>query len=114
MVVKHFNSSDIIGLDQRFRVNFINSLSGFKSSNLIGTISDKGETNLCIISSAFHLGADPALLGFIIRPDVSPRHTLNNLRENSVCTLNHVNSQIVEKAHQTSARIAKEDWYSCK
>lgn len=102
--------------EERKRARFINSLSGFKSSNLIGTISNGGQTNLSIISSAFHLGANPALIGFIIRPDVSPRHTLNNIRETKICTMNHVLADFVEKAHQTSARYPEEqsEFESCE
>ena len=96
-------------MEERYRARLINSLSGFKSSNLIGTIDGEGKTNLCIISSAFHLGAYPPLIGFIIRPDISPRHTLSNLRANKVCTLNHVNQDILDKAHQTSARYAENE-----
>lgn len=90
--------------EERYRARFINSLSGFKSANLVGTISKDGQTNLSIISSAFHLGANPALIGFIIRPDVSPRHTLINLRDTGLCTLNHISKDMIERAHQTSAR----------
>jgi len=90
-------------LDRRYRAKLINSLSGFKSVNLIATKSEKS-SNLSIISSAFHLGADPALMGFIIRPDSVVRGTLKNLRKNGICTLNHAHSNIVEQAHQTSAR----------
>lgn len=32
-----------------------------------------------MISSAFHIGADPVLMGMIIRPDGVPRDTLNKL-----------------------------------
>lgn len=109
--IKTFSKEDMEKMEQRFRANFINSLSGFKSSNLIGTINDlspKGKTNLSIISSAFHLGAHPPLLGFINRPDTVPRHTLDNIRATGYCTLNHVNQDIFEKAHQTSARYPKE------
>jgi flavin reductase (DIM6/NTAB) family NADH-FMN oxidoreductase RutF len=102
--------------EDRKRARFINSLSGFKSSNLIGTISSNGQTNLSIISSAFHLGANPALIGFIIRPDVSPRHTLTNIRETEICTMNHVLADFVTKAHQTSARYPEEqsEFVSCE
>ncbi|TNE99492.1 MAG: flavin reductase [Deltaproteobacteria bacterium] len=92
--------------EERYRARFINSLSGFKSANLIGTVSNEGQTNVSIISSAFHLGANPALIGFIIRPDVSPRHTLINIRETGICTLNHISKDFVERAHQTSARYS--------
>ncbi|WP_372652221.1 flavin reductase family protein [Halobacteriovorax sp.] len=94
--------------ESRKRAHFVNSLSGVKSANLIGTISGDSQTNLSIVSSAFHLGASPALMGIIIRPDVSPRHTLDNIREEKFFTLNHVNEDIYQKAHQTSARYPRE------
>ncbi len=100
----HIPESEFKSFEDRKRARFINSLSGFKSANLIGTISKNGVSNLSIISSAFHLGANPALIGFIIRPDVVPRHTLINIRESGVCTLNHISRDFIEEAHQTSAR----------
>jgi len=38
-------------MKQRQRAHFINSLSGFKSANLIGTQSNAGITNVSIVSS---------------------------------------------------------------
>jgi len=102
------NSFDFKSLEKRERAKFINSLSGFKSANLVGTKSNKGQTNLSIISSAFHLGANPALIGFIIRPDTIARHTLNNIRENMFSTLNHVTKEIYQRAHQSSARYPED------
>ena len=76
----HFNQNDIKNLERVKRLNLINSITGIKPANLIGTISSKQETNLAIFSSVMHLGSDPALLGFILRPaqDV-PRHTFENI-----------------------------------
>jgi flavin reductase (DIM6/NTAB) family NADH-FMN oxidoreductase RutF len=92
-------------MDQRVRATFINCLSGFKSANLVGTYSLKDQTtNLSMISSAFHLGANPALMGFIVRPHSTDRHTLEYILETQEFTLNHVNEEIVNLAHQTSAR----------
>jgi len=87
----------------------INSLSGPKSANLIGTVSKEGDFNLSIVSSVFHLGANPPLLGFIVRPhsDKSPRHTLENIIETRNFTVNQVSQSFFEKAHQTSARYAR-------
>ena len=99
---------DFKSYETRKRARFINSLSGFKSANLLGTINSKGQTNVSIISSAFHLGADPALLGFIIRPDKSPRHSLNNIRQNKLCSLNQIHSEFFKQAHQTSTRYPQE------
>ncbi len=98
---------DINAMEKRYRAQFINSLSGYKSANLIGTIDAQGQTNLAIMSSAFHLGATPPLMGLIVRPDVAERHTLDNIRDLGVYTINHVNQDIYAQAHQTSARYPK-------
>jgi flavin reductase (DIM6/NTAB) family NADH-FMN oxidoreductase RutF len=105
---KSLSEEDFIHLPDRKRVMLINSLSGFKSSNLIGTQDAEGNTNISIVSSVFHLGADPALIGFIIRPDSVPRDTLENIKQTKSFSINHVNREILERAHQTSARYSKD------
>jgi flavin reductase (DIM6/NTAB) family NADH-FMN oxidoreductase RutF len=106
----HFTQNDIKNLERVKRLNLINSITGIKPANLIGTISSKQETNLAIFSSVMHLGSDPALLGFILRPaqDV-PRHTFENIMENGFYTINHVQTPFIEKAHYTSTKFKKED-----
>jgi len=104
MSTLHFNTDDFASMDKRYRVHFINSLSGFKSANLIGTIDRQSTTNLSIVSSVVHLGADPALVGFINRPHSVERNTLDNIYNTGVYTINHVSSDIFEQAHHTSAR----------
>lgn len=99
--------NDLTNMEQRYRAMFINSLSGYKSANLIGTIDKEAKTNLAIMSSVFHLGAQPPLMGLIVRPDVAERHTLDNIRSTGVYTINHVNQNIYKQAHQTSARYPK-------
>ncbi len=95
---------EIAGMDKRFRTNFINSLSGFKSANLVGTVDVHGISNLCIVSSVFHVGANPPLLGMIMRPHTVTRDTLQNIKDTKEFTINHVNSSMLRQAHQTSAR----------
>lgn len=62
------DSVAISEMDQRFRTHFINSLTGFKSLNLVGTVNESGITNLAVFSQIVHLGADPSLIGMIVRP----------------------------------------------
>jgi len=93
----------------RHRARFINSLSGFKSANLIATQDKQGKTNLAIFSSVVHLGASPALVGFIMRPDTGQRHTLDNIIETQFYTINQVSERFYQQAHQTSARYTKDD-----
>ena len=104
--MKSYLSKDIEKMEKRFRANFINSLSGFKSLNLVGTISDDGQTNLAPISSVIHVGATPPLVGMLIRPNTVPRDTLKNIEDTGVWTINHVNENIFKQAHQCSARYA--------
>lgn len=102
------NKSEIEKLESRYRAKLINSITGHKSAHLVGTINKNGQVNLAILSNVFHLGANPALIGMIFRPDISPRHSLINIRETKLCTLNHVNKEIFKNAHQTSARYAQD------
>ncbi len=104
----YYHKEDFEKMQERYRAKFINSLSGFKSANLVGTKSKDSQTNLAIFSSFFHLGADPALMGCIIRPHTTPRHSLENIRETSTFTLNHINESFYQKAHRTSARYPRE------
>jgi flavin reductase (DIM6/NTAB) family NADH-FMN oxidoreductase RutF len=106
---KHLNLESILQLEQRKRAALINSLSGFKSLNLVGTINGQGQTNLAIFNSVFHLGAHPPLMGMIVRPDSVERHTLENILETQYYTLNHVNKDIYLHAHQTSARYSRSE-----
>lgn len=98
---------EIAEYEKQYRVNFINSLSGFKSANLIGTVSKEGLTNLAIFSSVIHVGANPPLIGFLMRPVSVERHTYTNIKETNYFTINHINKEIYKQAHQTSARYDK-------
>jgi flavin reductase (DIM6/NTAB) family NADH-FMN oxidoreductase RutF len=103
-----FSKQTIAAMPERVRVNFINSLSGLKSANLIGTCSVNKQTNLAIVSSVVHLGANPPLMAYINRPTLAPRHTLDNIITTGFYTINHVNPMIIDAAHQTSARYPQE------
>ena len=106
---KHIDATEIQGFEKVFRANLINSLSGLKPANLIGTTSQDGQTNLAIFSSVIHLGADPALLGFIQRPLGEQSHTYKNIKETGYYTINHIQEHIVEQAHYTAARFSREE-----
>ena len=107
-MLTHFTNLQLADIEKRKRIALINSLIGFKSLNLIGTSNKEGQTNLAIFNSVMHIGADPALLGFISRPNSVERHTVENIQQMGYYTINHVNATIFEKAHQTSARYDKD------
>ena len=101
-------TTDLIQMEQRKRAQLINSVGGFKSVCLIGSVDLTGQTNLAIFSSIVHIGANPPLISFIMRPDSVERHTLSNILETGSYTINHLNESIYKKAHQSSARYPKE------
>jgi|TARA_B110000977_G_scaffold181342_1_gene241890 flavin reductase (DIM6/NTAB) family NADH-FMN oxidoreductase RutF len=103
-----FNFNDIQNLEKIFKINLINSCSGFKSANLLGSISEEGVTNVAVFSSVTHLGSKPPTLGFILRPTTVPRDTYKNIKDLGVFTINHIHEGIIVDAHHTSAKYPKE------
>ena len=63
-----WTGKEIENLDRLYRINLINSITGIKPANLIGTKSIGNHENLAIISSVVHMGSNPPLIGFIMRP----------------------------------------------
>lgn len=103
-----FDANAISDMDKGFRAAFINSISGFKPANLVGTADSDRRTNLAIISSVVHLGSHPPLLAMFIRPSPVERHTLENLLASGCYTINHVAEDFIEAAHQTAARYDRD------
>ncbi len=99
-----YNRKDIDNLGKIFRINLINSCSGFKSANLLGSISKEGVTNVAVFSSVTHLGSNPPTLGFVLRPTTVPRNTYKNFKETGYFTINHIHEAIIDDAHHTSAK----------
>lgn len=104
----HIDKAEFQSLSKIPRLNLINSCMGYKSANLIGSMSEEGHSNLAIFSSIVHLGSDPALLGFIIRPTTVPRHTYTNIKQTAFFTVNAISESLIQRAHQTSASYPKE------
>jgi len=105
--MKTITAADIGRMDKFARVQFATSLPGAKPISLIGTTDSVGQTNLAPFSSVVHLGSEPCLLGMISRPDLVDRHTLANLMETRCWTINHLHPEILDAAHQCSARYPK-------
>jgi flavin reductase (DIM6/NTAB) family NADH-FMN oxidoreductase RutF len=99
----NIKSEQILALEKQYRICLINSLVGYKSLNLLGTVSEAGVTNLCLVSSAFHLGANPPLVGLVMRPGREHNDTLRNIQATGQYTLNNVLPDWYKQAHQTSA-----------
>ena len=104
--MKHFTKSAIKDLSKVKRLNIINSITGIKPGNLIGTVNGVEITNLAVFSSVIHLGSNPALLGFILRPSGKiKRHTYENILINGYYTINHIPNKMTINSHYTSAKF---------
>ena len=101
----NFSQSHISAMEKRYRTTFINSLPGFKSLHMLGTVNKVGVTNLGLFNSVFHLGANPPLLGMVFRPDSNDHDSMENIRQTKEYTLNNVLPDWFHQAHQTSARF---------
>ena len=104
----HYSRTDIDQMDKIFRLNLINSCTGYKSANLIGTQSAEGKTNLAVFSSITHLGSNPPLIGFVLRPTTVPRDSYRNIKSSSFFTVNHIHHSTVADAHHTSAKYPED------
>ena len=99
------NKKDINNLDKIYRLNLINSISGIKPGNLIGTKSINGVDNVAIFSSVVHLGSNPAQIGFVLRPQRRRKSdTYCNIKATNFYTINHITKQMYVKAHNTSIK----------
>lgn len=104
-MIQHIDVEAILQFEKNYRTNFINSLSGYKSLSLIGTQNAQNQQNVAIFNSVFHVGANPPLIGFVARPSENvERHTIENILDQKVYTINHVNQNMYKQAHQTAAR----------
>ena len=102
-----FTVEDISQMHHLYRINLINSCSGYKSANLIGSVNEAGVENVAVFSSVTHVGSNPPLLGFFLRPTTVLRHTYENIKSTGQFTINHIHSNIIEDAHHTSAKYDK-------
>lgn len=106
--MKRVTKEAITSMERVPRLNLINSCTGYKSTNLIATKSIDNISNVAIFSSVTHLGSEPPLIGFIMRPTTVPRDTYKNIKETGYFTINHVTLEMIEDAHHTSANYDSE------
>ena len=100
----YISAEELDNFDHLYRINLINSCSGYKSANLLGTKSVDGIENVVVFSSVTHIGSNPAMLGFFCRPTTVTRNTYDNIKNTKFYTINHIHESILEDAHHTSAK----------
>lgn len=102
----HYTTEDLQSLDRIKRLNLVNSISGPRPAALIGTKSKTGISNLAIFNSITHIGSNPPLVGFILRPDEEVRrHTMENIEAQGFYTINYLPDNKTRDGHYTSAKF---------
>lgn len=102
----HISRTDLDEENRIRRLNLVNSIQGIKPANLIGTVSEDGQSNLAVFSSVVHIGSNPPLIGFILRPSGEVRrHTYENILETGEYTINTLPSAFAKQGHYTSAKF---------
>ncbi len=104
---KHFTLDDILAMEPFYRRDLMNTVSGFRSCQLLGSVSHQKVPNLGLFNSITHIGATPPLLGFIMRPLTVPRQTYHNIKAQGFFTLNQVTTDFYRQAHQASAKYGE-------
>lgn len=100
----HLTKAQIAALPHIYKINLINSISGYKSANLIGSKSTKGVENVAVFSSVVHYGSNPPILGFVLRPTTVARNTYDNIKATKVYTINAVPYSLAGEAHHSAAK----------
>lgn len=85
--MKTISANDIHGFEKRYRTSLINSLSGIRTAFIGITADDRGRCNASTLSNVTHVGANPAQMSILFRPDNGKRHTLSNYRSEGRITL---------------------------
>ncbi|MCG8828431.1 flavin oxidoreductase [Tenacibaculum dicentrarchi] len=102
----HLSRKAIDEMNHLYKINLMNSISGYKPANLIATKSEDGTSNVAVFSSVVHYGSSPAILGFVLRPTTVARNTYDNIKKTGFYTINAINEAIIEDAHHTSAKYS--------
>lgn len=108
MKSNHYTKLEIEKFENVWNINFINSITGFKPANLIATRSSNSIDNVAIFSSVVHLGSNPPLIGFTLRPqDERITDTYKNILDTSLYSINSVGKKFFNESHKTSKKYSK-------
>ncbi len=100
----YFTHQDILALERSYRINLMNGASGFRPAVLVGTVNEQGQTNLAMFNSCTHIGANPPLMGLLLRPPAAKQDTRTNILSSGQFSINAVTQSIYRVAHETASK----------
>ena len=102
MWAKSYHKAEITSLEKRFRTALLNTSSGIRTAFLAITQGEHG-WNTAVLSNITHVGAHPAQMSILFRPDNGQRHTLDHYRRTGIVTLAALPYEAALLVHGTSA-----------
>lgn len=106
--LKSFSSEEIKSLDRAYRRDFINRITGAKLAWILGSFHPEFGENLALFSSIVHVGANPPLVGIVFRPSMGKLHSLRNINETKLFSLNSLPLKFRKEIHSSSANGSEE------
>lgn len=107
MWTKSYTGEEIAQLEKRFRTALVNTSSGIRTAFLAITQGPRG-LNTAVLTNVTHVGAHPAQMSVLFRPDNGQRHTLDNYRDTGSLTLVALPYAEAERVHGTSASFPED------
>ena len=96
------DSTSLDSMDRQARTTLINSLSGVRTAFIAITADSQGRLNASTLTNVTHVGAHPAQMSILFRPDNGKRHTLQNFLNGSPLTLVCMPFNQVNLVHEVS------------
>ena len=96
------DSTSIDNMERQARTTLINSLSGVRTAFIGITADGRGRLNASTLSNVTHVGAHPAQMSILFRPENGKRHTLQNFLSGSPLTLVCMPFNQVNLVHEVS------------
>jgi len=96
------DSTSLDNMERQARTTLINSLSGVRTAFIAITADSDGHLNASTLSNVTHVGAHPAQMSILFRPDNGKRHTLQNFLSGSPLTLVCMPFNQVNLVHEVS------------
>jgi len=102
---KRISREELQNMDRWTRAALVNSVPGFKSVVLVGTVGTAGVNNLAVFNSVVHVGSNPPLIGLMFRPRTADvGHTYRNAKSSGYYTINLLQFGFLDAAHQASSK----------
>ena len=97
-----FTALALDGLQRRERTGLINAISGIRTV-FLAISGTQGNWNAGVFTNVIHVGANPACMSILFRPDNGNRHSYTNYKTSKRITLVSLPEEEMQRLHDCSA-----------